>query len=212
MTRHWPVKSTIEPCRGQSTAAKKIRRLTLGLLNRFQERSHTAALPSIGVLLDRLTEAPVLHAASQPDPQCVWISVLQRRWPMSRLFDLACNRSLALISVGIIMALVCSAMSSGMTYGRFDDRDKTGTTRYNNAKRLPQLSLQQPFTLSVGNNAERGGFEPPVSVNPHWFSKPAQSATLSPLRQGRQFIASTYARQATNLNTLPLKSPWNTRK
>lgn len=80
---------------------------------------------------------------------------------MSRLFDLACNRSLALISAGMIMALVCSGMSSGMSCIRFDDRDKTGTTRYSNAKRLSQVDLQQPFTSSGGIEAERGGRDPP---------------------------------------------------
>ncbi len=29
--------------------------------------------------------------------------------------------------------------------------------------------------------AERGGFEPPVPLRTHWFSKPARSAALSPL-------------------------------
>lgn len=32
------------------------------------------------------------------------------------------------------------------------------------------------------NRAEREGFEPSVSLHPHWFSRPAQSATLSPLQ------------------------------
>src|SRR5436190_8197730 len=30
--------------------------------------------------------------------------------------------------------------------------------------------------------AERGGFEPPVQLPVHWFSKPAHSTALAPLR------------------------------
>ena len=38
------------------------------------------------------------------------------------------------------------------------------------------------FPLRKRGVTERGGFEPPVRLNAHWFSKPAQSTTLPPLQ------------------------------
>ena len=39
-----------------------------------------------------------------------------------------------------------------------------------------------PNALHHGMMAEREGFEPSVAFQPHWFSKPAHSAALAPLR------------------------------
>jgi hypothetical protein len=61
-------------------------------------------------------------------------------------------------------------------------RDKTGTACTENG-----TENQNPWEKTRIRNitdflAERGGFEPPVSFRIHRFSKPAQSAALSPLR------------------------------
>jgi hypothetical protein len=60
-------------------------------------------------------------------------------------------------------------------------RDKTGTTCTENGTG-DQNPRQKPGNESTPvSPAERGGFEPPVSFRIHRFSKPAQSAALSPL-------------------------------
>jgi len=49
---------------------------------------------------------------------------------------------------------------------------------------------------STPNRTERGGFEPPVRQAAHWFSKPAPSATRTPLqRSGRDWPVSASAGQ-----------------
>src|ERR1700722_15476960 len=44
------------------------------------------------------------------------------------------------------------------------------------------VAMTRGDTGSKGWTAEREGFEPSVGFHPHRFSRPAQSATLSPLR------------------------------
>ena len=44
------------------------------------------------------------------------------------------------------------------------------------------LSIKN-FTRPYKNLTERAGFEPAVRINAHWFSKPAPSATRTPLLQ-----------------------------
>ena len=48
------------------------------------------------------------------------------------------------------------------------------------------VSAQTPLASRRRWDAEREGFEPSVPVKVHWFSRPAHSATLSPLRCARQ--------------------------
>ena len=51
-------------------------------------------------------------------------------------------------------------------------------------------------SLTTDEKAERQGFEPWVPLRAHWFSRPAQSATLSPLRGTRRRADHTLERES----------------
>ena len=56
--------------------------------------------------------------------------------------------------------------------------------------------------------AERVGFEPTVHLHAHWFSRPAQSATLSPLRwssvTGESYSATPIVSRRVRAHTRPV--------
>ena len=62
------------------------------------------------------------------------------------------------------------------------DRDKTGTSGVREIIEGPQPVDLQEVTGLRSLLPERGGFEPPVRLPVHWFSKPAPSATRTPLQ------------------------------
>lgn len=63
-----------------------------------------------------------------------------------------------------------------------DFRDKLGTTFFDNWPRSAENALFIGFDKAGENQAERGGFEPPVRLPPHSISSAAQSAALPPLQ------------------------------
>ena len=63
------------------------------------------------------------------------------------------------------------------------DRDKTGTLAIASMGHLTQVPVFQRLAFPSFLQAERGGFEPPVRLPAHRFSKPAHSTTLAPLRR-----------------------------
>ena len=86
------------------------------------------------------------------------------------------------------LAIRVAAFSLTLPFGPqavFPDRDKTGTTGAPTNAEGPQ-PLQNKGSAGRGSfQAERGGFEPPVSFTPRRFSRPVHSATLPPLRRCR---------------------------
>jgi site-specific recombinase XerD len=55
----------------------------------------------------------------------------------------------------------------------------TGESRIEKTPQVPEL---QELVACISEGTERGGFEPPVHLRAHWFSKPARSATPAPLQ------------------------------
>ena len=69
------------------------------------------------------------------------------------------------------------------TKARTISLDKNGTTGCKSKSRDPQVLAVKELTDHGSFEAEREGFEPSVGFHQHRFSRPAQSATLSPLRR-----------------------------
>ncbi len=63
-----------------------------------------------------------------------------------------------------------------------DIRDKSGTTFWDICLTSAESALFIGFEKAGENQAERGGFEPPVRLPPHSISSAAQSAALPPLQ------------------------------
>ena len=57
--------------------------------------------------------------------------------------------------------------------------------------------------VSVELKAERVGFEPTVSLRPHWISSPAQSATLSPLLRRHLILRHHLILRTSDLRSQP---------
>jgi hypothetical protein len=66
--------------------------------------------------------------------------------------------------------------------GEDGNRDKTGTTGGRQKERGLQGVVYSALTDRVSIYPERAGFEPAVRLPVHWFSKPAPSATRTPLQ------------------------------
>jgi hypothetical protein len=81
----------------------------------------------------------------------------------------------------ILLACVLSALLPGQIQAGESHRDKTGTTWYGNLLLLPKTPEKPELAKAGSFQAERGGFEPPVTLRPHRFSRPTQSTTLAPL-------------------------------
>jgi integrase len=72
----------------------------------------------------------------------------------------------------------------------------------------PQVvAMTQPDTASKSQKAEREGFEPSVGFHPHRFSRPAQSATLSPLRRSEETLEITVFPVSPHCTASPHASP-----
>ena len=87
----------------------------------------------------------------------------------------------AIIRITLMVCMIIPAM--GVTAQKAD-RDKIGTNGANQKNRCSQVARNTQLTNLSSFQAERQGFEPWVPLRAHWFSRPAQSATLSPLREG----------------------------
>jgi len=59
-------------------------------------------------------------------------------------------------------------------------------------EKTPQDPELQELVACVSNGTERGGFEPPVRLLAHWFSKPARSAAPAPLQGDGTSPAASY--------------------
>ena len=79
-----------------------------------------------------------------------------------------------------LMTLLSPASQASATLRQ--ERDKTGTTGYHFKCQGAEVDSRSVLGRLSSFQAERQGFEPWVPLRAHWFSRPAQSATLSPLR------------------------------
>ena len=59
--------------------------------------------------------------------------------------------------------------------------DNSWTSSAHDNTKGPQPLIWQTVTGLLSRGTERGGFEPPVRLRAHWFSKPAPSAARTPL-------------------------------
>lgn len=61
--------------------------------------------------------------------------------------------------------------------------DSLRTVAQSTKEKTPQAPELQELVACLSDRTERGGFEPPIPLRGHWFSKPAPSATRTPLQR-----------------------------
>ncbi len=62
------------------------------------------------------------------------------------------------------------------------DEGNLRATGQSTIEKTPQVPELQELVACLTEGTERAGFEPAVRLPAHWFSKPAPSATRSPLQ------------------------------
>jgi hypothetical protein len=92
------------------------------------------------------------------------------------------NTRMVLVAFSILMLNAAARSEQKSTLA------KNGTTGVKNKNHDSQTLDFQEVANHGSFEAEREGFEPSVGFHPHRFSRPARSATLSPLRFTNQRI------------------------
>lgn len=92
---------------------------------------------------------------------------------------------LTLALIAALWSLTISAQA-GAVNTEEANWDKSGTIGSRKDELGSQSSLKRHFASRVSTDTERQGFEPWRGLHPYRFSRPAHSATLSPLQEERK--------------------------
>ena len=163
------VKAGVNPKTAQSLARHSTIDLTMNVytsLTVHDQASALASLPAVPVLGPLVSETGALRATGTDGPKKVPTMVPRG----------AENGAIRLASNACDSASSCTEPDQKPCTTR---RGKEPKTPVNNGG-----SRASPHQSASDFQAEREGFEPSVGFPPHWFSRPAQSAALSPLRGG----------------------------
>ncbi len=171
------VKSGVNPKTAQSLARHSTIDLTMNVytsLTVHDQASALASLPAVPDFETPVSTAGALRATGTEGPKKVPALVPRGAGCRRRAAQGAASGAIRLASDASETAPDCAENGDGpATQGRAKDAKNPGESG--------ELRVSS-HRFASRCQAERGGFEPPVGVNPLRFSRPVQSAALPPLR------------------------------
>ncbi len=165
------VKSGVNPKTAQSLARHSTIDLTMNVyttLTVHEQASALASLPSVPAPKSPVTEAVTLRATGTAGPKKVPTMVPRGA------------------EIGAIRLASDASRSASVCNEKGPKGENTRGMRDAENPVKNRVSCANPHQLASDFQAEREGFEPSVRLPPHWFSRPAHSAALSPLRDGQR--------------------------